>query len=121
MTYSTKLLDDSNEYRTLRIEDGDKVREYTDGGEPEDQTFWRDWRWVLDELQLAYQAGLRDGKAAELERHPEDLVCTACRDFDLGDTEDEGEKSYGTDIQDDGDGPYCRDCGENWHVVKVEP
>lgn len=33
----------------------------TDGGEPEDQSFRRDWSWVPDELQKAYDAGYRKG------------------------------------------------------------
>ena len=31
-----------------------------DGGEPEDQTLWRDWKWVVDELNRAYKAGRED-------------------------------------------------------------
>lgn len=31
-----------------------------DGGEPEDQTLARDWRWVAPALNAAYQAGLAD-------------------------------------------------------------
>lgn len=32
-----------------------------DGGEPEDQSFRRDWGWVPDALNEAYRQGLRDG------------------------------------------------------------
>jgi len=32
----------------------------TDGGEPEDQTLFRDWNWVADALNQAYQQGIKD-------------------------------------------------------------
>lgn len=35
---------------------------YSDGGEPEDQTFDRDWGWVEGELNKAYADGYDDGK-----------------------------------------------------------
>ena len=31
--------------------DGKLYADYSDGGEPEDQTFGRDWSWVVDELE----------------------------------------------------------------------
>lgn len=33
---------------------------YTDNGEPEDATFYRDWSWVKTELERAYELGKRD-------------------------------------------------------------
>jgi len=33
---------------------GQKLEEYCDGGEPEDNTFTRDWSWVPKELRRAY-------------------------------------------------------------------
>lgn len=33
-----------------------------DGGEPEDNSFGRDWSWVEGALEAAYAAGLRDAK-----------------------------------------------------------
>ena len=33
---------------------------HVDGGEPEDQTFGRDWAWVQGALEEAYEAGRRD-------------------------------------------------------------
>jgi len=45
--------DEYSEYRTFLVEfvDGKANRTVgVDGGEPEDQTFWRDWHWVVDEL-----------------------------------------------------------------------
>ena len=35
----------------------------SDGGEPEDNSFYRDWAWVVGELNAAYERGLKDGKA----------------------------------------------------------
>jgi hypothetical protein len=39
-----------------------------DGGEPEDQTFSRDWGWVTGALQDAYQLGRKHGANAEYDR-----------------------------------------------------
>ncbi len=33
----------------------------TDGGEPEDQTLYRDWEWVIDALNTAYDEGYNTG------------------------------------------------------------
>ena len=63
--YRTKLqLDkDSWNYRTkMTITDDTGEREYYDGGEPEDNSFGRDWSWVTTELQKAYEQGLVDGR-----------------------------------------------------------
>ena len=38
-------------------QDGIPIRYFFDGGEPEDNTFTRDWSWVAEELRLAYAAG----------------------------------------------------------------
>lgn len=58
--------EDFSKYTTvLAIDDGGAERIYCDGGEPEDQTFYRDWSWVKDELERAYAAGLRDGATKE--------------------------------------------------------
>ena len=55
---------DDNDYRSqLIITDNDGEREYWDGGEPEDNLFYRDWYWVYTELEKAYKTGLADGKA----------------------------------------------------------
>ena len=43
------------------IYNGNIVGEYCDGGEPEDQTFSRDWSWVPDHLEAAYNLGKEDG------------------------------------------------------------
>ena len=34
-----------------------------DGGEPEDQTLWRDWSWVVPALHQAYEDGKNDYKS----------------------------------------------------------
>ena len=39
-----------------------ELRTYYDGGEPEDNYFFRDWSWVADELQRAYELGKQDAK-----------------------------------------------------------
>ena len=61
MNYSTKLIDNSDDRVTLRIEDDQQVREYTDRGEPEDQSFYRDWSWVPNELEVANKSGHYEG------------------------------------------------------------
>ena len=57
--------DEDDDYHDLdytsilyRFEDGVPVAVIgTDGGEPEDQTLRRDWRWVTFALQAAYDLG----------------------------------------------------------------
>lgn len=44
------------------ITDDSGTRDYQDGGEPEDNYFFRDWSWVFDELDSAYQQGVKDGQ-----------------------------------------------------------
>lgn len=46
----------------FRLENGAPVELLgTDGGEPEDQTLGRDWGWVPEALQAAYDRGRADG------------------------------------------------------------
>lgn len=47
--------------------DGKQVDEYWDGGEPEDNTFFRDWSWIQQELENAYKLGLEHGSARAFE------------------------------------------------------
>ena len=58
MSYSVEYIENEDapyDYSTtIVIEDDNGTREYRDGGEPEDQTFYRDWNWVADELIKAY-------------------------------------------------------------------
>lgn len=42
--------------------DGELTEIYSDNGEPEDNTFGRDWNWVSGELMAAYERGLIDGR-----------------------------------------------------------
>jgi len=44
------------------IRNGEVVVEETDGGEPEDHFFFRDWSWVEDAIENAYKYGLEDGR-----------------------------------------------------------
>ncbi len=36
---------------------GELIDEWSDGGEPEDQIFCRDWDWVSGALETAYKLG----------------------------------------------------------------
>ncbi|MBW2621303.1 MAG: hypothetical protein JRD68_00225 [Deltaproteobacteria bacterium] len=60
-----KLEADDNGYRsvtTMRIyHNGTLVISESDGGEPEDNSFGRDWNWVPGAIQQAYDLGLKDG------------------------------------------------------------
>lgn len=51
-------------YRTTLVIHGDSFLavSYTDEMEPEDCVFTRDLSWVKNELERAYQQGLKDGK-----------------------------------------------------------
>lgn len=42
--------------------DGVFLKSYCDNGEPEDNSFSRDWYWVDVELERAYRKGLEDGR-----------------------------------------------------------
>lgn len=44
------------------VRDGKAVREHYDRGEAEDNSFYRDWRWVPDAIKQAYEFGLEDGR-----------------------------------------------------------
>ena len=46
---------------TLAVKIGDKVHIRRDGGEPEDNTFARDWSWVSGLIADAYAQGVKDG------------------------------------------------------------
>lgn len=54
-----------DDYRSCMVEfaSGEKPKLLAfDGGEPEDQTFGRNWAWVVKALNAAYEAGKRAGK-----------------------------------------------------------
>lgn len=69
MTYSIRFEDASKVYEYVRpyerqvmiIEHPDHSAKYLDAGEPEDNTFYRDWYWIQEELMKAYELGLDDG------------------------------------------------------------
>ena len=66
MSYKVKMVEeegiDSKFCTKLQIEvDGKLKSSYWDDGEPEDSTFLRDWSWIREELEEAYQQGLKDG------------------------------------------------------------
>lgn len=59
--YSNGYEDDYS-YLVIRYaSDGHKVLG-SDGGEPEDQTLYRNWAWVPEALQEAYDRGVQYGK-----------------------------------------------------------
>lgn len=42
--------------------DGAVLFECYDGGEPEDNYYFRDWGWVAEAIEKAYALGLEDGR-----------------------------------------------------------
>ena len=66
MRYEARLEEDDDSYdggtKLVILYDGKPVTEYTDGGEPEDNSFYRDWHWVPYELKRAYDLGFCDGR-----------------------------------------------------------
>ena len=59
--------DDDGWYNTTMAihRKGEIVEEHWDGGEPEDNTFGRDWSWVDAAIERAYKWGVEDGKSGE--------------------------------------------------------
>lgn len=53
---------DNDCYNVLYIEHDEKII-FTvgDGGEPEDNSFLRDYKWVKEQLEMAYKLGVSDG------------------------------------------------------------
>ena len=45
--------------------DGKEISRHSDCGEPEDNTFNRDWDWIVGEILGAYRLGLQDGRGIE--------------------------------------------------------
>jgi hypothetical protein len=64
--YNVKQEDDKEFpflYRVkLIITDDEGAREYFDRGEPENNSFYRDYSWVQTELNNAYEQGKKDGR-----------------------------------------------------------
>lgn len=49
-------------YAILEIRhDGKIIQTHSDGGEPEDNSFFRDWDWVAPAIRIAYNLGKQDG------------------------------------------------------------
>ena len=63
MSYQVEIVDDQEyDYRSILIATHNNkivVKEY-DHGEPEDNSFYRDYKWVKQALLDAYAAGLSD-------------------------------------------------------------
>ena len=55
--------DDHNGDRNVLIvlHDGEQILEEYDYGEPEDNSFYRDWSWVVEALHDVYLRGRSDG------------------------------------------------------------
>lgn len=62
-------MENDDRYRsTLRVVHGGRlILEETDRGEPEDNSFTRDWSWVPDAIKRAYALGVADGRASPSE------------------------------------------------------
>ena len=59
--YQVKLVDEGDFRQKLVIErNGAEIAEHYDCGEPEDQSFYRDWAWVPLALRDAYLCGVED-------------------------------------------------------------
>jgi hypothetical protein len=60
-----ELIDNNYEWRRQLtvLHYGETILTELDGGEPEDNTFVRDWAWVPGIIERAYELGLEDGKA----------------------------------------------------------
>ncbi len=79
MAYNVRVEPIENDYNyrnRLVITDASGERDHWDGGEPEDNSFNRDWSWVADELHNAYMQGVneRDQLLAEVARLRKVLV-----------------------------------------------
>lgn len=59
------LEDDIDYTQSLAIKCGDEVMIHSDGGEPEDNSFTRDWSWVKGVIEKAYAQGRKDALAEE--------------------------------------------------------
>ena len=60
-TYSVKVECDGERFVLSIMRNYKTIEEHADGGEPEDQSFGRDWSWVPEALEQAYKYGLEDG------------------------------------------------------------
>jgi hypothetical protein len=62
----SEMNDDYRSKLTI-IVDNEVSNEFWDGGEPEDNYFFRDWGWVASELERAYKLGFEHGKEWEFQ------------------------------------------------------
>lgn len=67
MPYRVEVVEDrcNSKYKDGRQEliiyiNDQEVISHLDGGEPEDQSFNRDWSWIKGELERAYETGRQD-------------------------------------------------------------
>lgn len=70
MSYEVKVEHKENDYGDWRgymtiSHDGVVLERYCDGGEPEDNSFGRDWSWVKKELVRAYELGKKDASGGQ--------------------------------------------------------
>ena len=65
-------IEDDDRYRsTLTVEhNGATVLNKCDGGEPEDNSFARDWSWVPGAIRRAYELGFADGQGEQMPSEP---------------------------------------------------
>ena len=67
MKYEVLMTSHDSKYGCLSclniIYDGEIIQQRYDGGEPEDNSFGRDWNWVPEALRQAYELGLQDGRS----------------------------------------------------------
>jgi hypothetical protein len=69
MSYKVKIDSDGDvrDYNILSIViDGIVTKEYYDNGEPEGNLFTRDYDWIEEELERAYDKGFQDGTYNEI-------------------------------------------------------
>ena len=63
--FKVQMSRDEDDRNTMTVTvDGEKIIEQSDGGEPEDNSFRRDWKWVPQALERAYAIGLQHAIAA---------------------------------------------------------
>jgi len=61
ITFDNEKLDWCYRTRMNIIHNGKVIATHYDGGEPEDQSFGRDWNWVPSMIEKAYKLGREDG------------------------------------------------------------
>ena len=64
MSYEVKkeAFGDEGLSELIIMRNGSEVERHSDGGEPEDNYYFRDWRWVKIALEAAYKYGLEDAR-----------------------------------------------------------